>query len=84
VKLESCYNSGGQPKAPYRGFVKPPVLPVVVYFAERRGPAAARNEGIKKPKGDYLLSGDADCFTSGNLISKHINTHLRLVGKNRG
>jgi hydrogenase expression/formation protein HypE len=33
VKLESCYNSGGQPKAPYRGFVKPPVLPVVVYFS---------------------------------------------------
>lgn len=44
-------------------------------YQENRGPAAARNNGIRRARGQYLLIIDSDCFVDRNIL-KHYLKHF--------
>lgn len=44
-------------------------------YQENRGPAAARNNGIRVARGEYLLIIDADCFVDRNILNRYL-THF--------
>jgi len=46
---------------------------LVYVYQENRGPAAARNVGIHKAKGDYILIIDSDCYVDKNIIKVYLN-----------
>lgn len=46
---------------------------LVSIYQENRGPAAARNVGIRKAKGDYILVIDSDCYVNKNIIKEYLN-----------
>ena len=45
-------------------------------YAARKGPAAARNEGMKIATGEIVVFVDADCLAAPDLILHHVLTHL--------
>ncbi len=45
-----------------------------------RGPAAARNEGIRRARGSFILFAGDDIVPSPNLVQAHINAHARYSG----
>lgn len=47
---------------------------VKYYYQDNAGPAAARNFGIKKCSGEYILPLDADDLISDNYISEAVKT----------
>ncbi|MDG5469928.1 glycosyltransferase [Deltaproteobacteria bacterium IMCC39524] len=55
-------------------------------YQENKGPAAARNTGIKKSQGKYLLVIDSDCFVDKNILNQYLrhfpNETLAGVGGN--
>ncbi len=46
------------------------------FYAARKGPAAARNEGMKIASGEIVVFVDADCLAAPDLIIRHVLTHL--------
>lgn len=44
---------------------------------ESRGPAAARNLGLREAKGDTILFTGDDCFPEPHLIEEHLQAHRR-------
>jgi glycosyltransferase involved in cell wall biosynthesis len=46
------------------------------FYAARKGPAAARNEGMKIASGEIVVFVDADCLAEPDLIIHHVLTHL--------
>ncbi|HYH04917.1 MAG TPA: glycosyltransferase [Bacillota bacterium] len=46
-----------------------------VLHCETRGPAAARNVGIKAAKGEILLFTDADCLAAPDWVLNHVLAH---------
>lgn len=40
------------------------------FYQKRRGPAAARNTGIKNAQGDLIVFTDSDCITSDSWLSE--------------
>ncbi len=45
-------------------------------YCERRGPSAARNEGIKHATGQIILLIDADCLADPELLLRHVKSHF--------
>ncbi len=52
-----------------------PSFPFVLIIQENQGPAAARNKGIDKASGDYILFVDDDVVPQPNLIYEHMRFH---------
>jgi len=52
-----------------------------VYKIKKSGPAACRNYGVKKAKGDILLFLGDDVILSKNLIEEHRNYHEKNMGE---
>lgn len=46
---------------------------ITILYQENSGPSTARNKGIKKAKGEYILTLDADDYFDANFISKALN-----------
>jgi glycosyltransferase involved in cell wall biosynthesis len=44
----------------------------------KKGPAAARNLGIKNSHGEILIFIDSDCLADKNLIKNHVQAHLKF------
>lgn len=44
-------------------------------FQENRGPAAARNNGIARAQGEFILFIDDDVVPEANLFSEHMRAH---------
>jgi GT2 family glycosyltransferase/glycosyltransferase involved in cell wall biosynthesis len=55
--------------APYR---------LIYLRQENRGPAAARNLGLRHAKGKYILILNDDTLADPDLLHKHLETHRRL------
>jgi GT2 family glycosyltransferase len=55
-------------------------VPVRVLRQESRGPAAARNLGIKEAGADLILLADDDIIPSPSLVAQHIDWHGRHAG----
>ncbi len=47
-------------------------------YQENRGPGAARNEAIKRSRGEYLLILNDDAIPANDLLQKHLEAHARL------
>jgi GT2 family glycosyltransferase len=47
--------------------------PVKYIFEEKRGPAAARNRGIKESKGEFIAFTDADCLADKTWLTNLMN-----------
>jgi GT2 family glycosyltransferase len=52
-------------------------VPLVYLCQEHQGPATARNNGIKKAKGELILLGDDDVIPAPNFVAEHLAWHLR-------
>lgn len=54
--------------------------PVKIHYCEQsnRGPAAARNMGIKKASGEIVLLIGDDMIANENLLQEHISWHIRF------
>jgi len=50
------------------------------YYQNNKGACAARNHGIRKAKGDYILFEDADDF----IEPKHLEEYMKVAIKNPG
>ena len=50
-------------------------LSINYYFQENSGPAKARNHGIKKAKGEYIIFIDDDIIVNNKFIEAHLNQH---------
>lgn len=48
----------------------------IIKNKEKLGTSASRNIGIKKSKGDFILSLDDDCLLKPNLIKKYIKAYI--------
>ncbi len=48
----------------------------IIKNKENLGTSASRNIGIKKSKGDFILSLDDDCLLKPNLIEKYIKAYI--------
>lgn len=48
-------------------------FPIKVYHKKNEGPSAARNYGLKKSNGDYVLFVDSDDLISSNYISELVD-----------
>jgi len=52
------------------------IKPKLIYLKQKnRGPAAARNEGIKKAKGKVIVFLDSDMIAGRNLLEEHLKMH---------
>src|SRR5260370_8727531 len=52
-------------------------IPIRYACAQHRGAAAARNEGLRQPKGELILFTDHDIIPSSALFAEHIPLHSR-------
>lgn len=52
------------------------------FFQENKGPAAARNLGIKNAKGEILILIDDDIIATAKLLDEHINWHHQFKENN--
>jgi glycosyltransferase involved in cell wall biosynthesis len=50
-------------------------VPVMYYYQENRGLAAARNSGIRNVTGEVLLFCDDDIVPAENLVAEHLRMH---------
>jgi glycosyltransferase involved in cell wall biosynthesis len=53
-----------------------------VVHESKKGPAAARNRGLKDAKGDILILIDIDCLAEQDFILNHVLAHLRFQTEN--
>lgn len=51
------------------------VVPVRYFRQENKGPAAARNVGIREAAADLILFTDDDIIPSTTLVAEHLNRH---------
>jgi len=49
---------------------------------ENKGPASARNTGVKHAKGELILFIDDDVLPAPNLLEEHVSGHQRHHGQN--
>jgi glycosyltransferase involved in cell wall biosynthesis len=56
-------------------------VPIRYFRQDSRGPAAARNLGIKAARGSLILLADDDIIPMSNLIAEHIAWHDRHSGE---
>ena len=56
----------------------------LIRVPESKGPAHARNLGIKKAKSKYILILNDDCIPSKNLINQHLSSHISYPQLNYG
>lgn len=59
-------------------------VPIFYIFQENKGPAAARNTGIKSCSGALVLIVNADIIATPTLISEHIRFHKLYPDDNVG
>lgn len=51
------------------------VVPIRYFRQENKGPAAARNVGIREAAGEIILFTDDDIIPSTTLVAEHLNRH---------
>ncbi|MGB0521687.1 MAG: glycosyltransferase [Flammeovirgaceae bacterium] len=49
-------------------------IKIILINCDRKGPASARNQGVKISKGDWILFLDSDCFATENTIKGYLNS----------
>ena len=49
--------------------------PVKLVVETKKGPAAARNAGIKTATGEILIFLDHDCFADKDFVASHVRAH---------
>jgi len=54
---------------------------VQLIIQKNRGPAAARNEGVRHAKGDIVVFTDSDCIPNKNWIEQMIMPFIELIKK---
>lgn len=54
-------------------------FPVLIYKCSTSGPAAARNAGVSKAKGKWLLFTDSDCTFTSSMISGYLREDNECV-----
>jgi glycosyltransferase involved in cell wall biosynthesis len=54
-------------------------LPIRVLSCRRKGPAAARNCGVKASLGEWLLFCDSDCIPTASLLTGYLNSKKKAV-----
>jgi glycosyltransferase involved in cell wall biosynthesis len=59
-------------------FAKAASVPVRYLRQENRGPAAARNVGIREAKSELVLFTDDDIVPGATLVSEHLDWHRRF------
>jgi glycosyltransferase involved in cell wall biosynthesis len=57
-------------------------FPVKLIMETKRGPAAARNAGIKIAAGEILIFMDHDCFADRDFVAYHVLAHNHAEQKN--
>jgi len=58
------------------------IIPLYYYFQKNKGPAAARNLGIKKAKFHLILFINDDTIPADDLIEQHIDWHQKWTAEN--
>jgi glycosyltransferase involved in cell wall biosynthesis len=53
-------------------------IPIVGITQQNQGPAAARNAGIERARGDVVVFIDDDVVPTRSLLRKHLESHRRL------
>lgn len=49
---------------------------VILIKQSNKGPACARNRGVKCAKGELVIFLDSDCVVASDWIQKHVNVHV--------
>lgn len=62
-------------------FASSSLVPIRYFRQESRGPAAARNLGIKEARGDLILLADDDIIPTSNLVAEHVAWHGQYSGE---
>lgn len=68
---DGTHEALGQFQAPYR---------FSLHIQANQGPAAARNNGIQRASGEYVLFIDDDVVPTPQLIAEHLAVHARAGG----
>jgi len=63
-----------------KNFIKKSKIKIKYFRQENRGPGSARNLGISKAKGEYIILIDDDIVPSYNFIEEHIKIHKKRKG----
>jgi len=53
-------------------------LPIRYFRQENKGPAAARNLGVREARGEIVLFTDDDILPTSSLVSEHLDWHRRF------
>lgn len=53
-------------------------FPVRIAQCSTKGPAAARNEGIRQSRGEIILFVDIDCLANSDLVERHVRIHEKF------
>lgn len=67
-------SSDGTPRV-VAGFIGSGPIGIRYFREEQRGPAAARNLGIRESVGEIILFSDDDIVPARNLVAEHISWH---------
>lgn len=60
---------------------KDSAIPVRYFRQENKGPAAARNVGIREAKSELILFTDDDIIPSPDLVGEHLKWHSKYPGE---
>ena len=54
-------------------------LPIRVFSCMKKGPAAARNFGVRASAGEWLLFCDSDCVPTASLLTGYLNSAKQAI-----